>query len=112
MLEDGDVLGWIKADLDRDIEAENKAHEQTHSTSPSPPSLKGSWITLASGSAERIPSIAASHASFAEIQPLNESNATIIFFIISVKDVSMSNHDHHGISSGESFHRRYRCFRL
>ena len=29
MLEDGDVLGWIKADLDRDIEAENKAHEQT-----------------------------------------------------------------------------------
>lgn len=29
MLEDSDVLGWIKADLDRDIEAENKAHEQT-----------------------------------------------------------------------------------
>ena len=111
MLEDGDVLGWIRADLDKDIEAENKAHEQTHSTSPSPPSLKGSWITLASGSAERIPSIAASHASFADMQPLNESNATIIFFIISVKDVSMSNHDHHGISSGESFHRRYICFR-
>ncbi len=29
MLEDGDVLGWIKADLDKDIEAENKTHEQT-----------------------------------------------------------------------------------
>ena len=29
MLEDGDVLGWIKADLDKDIESENKAHEQT-----------------------------------------------------------------------------------
>ena len=82
MLEEGDVLGWKKADLDKDIEAENKAHEQTHSTSPSPPSLKGSWMTLASGSAERIPSIAASHASFAEIQPLNESKATIIFLII------------------------------
>lgn len=29
MLEDGDVLGWIKADLDKDIETEKKAHEQT-----------------------------------------------------------------------------------
>lgn len=29
MLEDGDVLGWIKADLDKDIEAETKAYEQT-----------------------------------------------------------------------------------
>ncbi len=28
MLEDGDVLSWIKADLDKDIEAETKAHEQ------------------------------------------------------------------------------------
>ncbi len=28
-LEGGDVLGWIKPDLDKDIEAENKAHEQT-----------------------------------------------------------------------------------
>ena len=29
MLEDGDVLGWIKADLDKDIETEKKAQEQT-----------------------------------------------------------------------------------
>ena len=29
MLEDGNVLGWIKADLDKDIETEKKAHEQT-----------------------------------------------------------------------------------